>query len=313
MRVEPVVFGPVWSRRLGWSLGINLVPAKTCTWNCVYCYLGCSQPVTTRRKWVEERLVVERVSEAMERTRIDYATIIGIGEPTLASNIGRVVELLKSEVGVRVAVLSNGSLYYRGVAWEVGEADYVKATLTTLDEEKWRLLHRPAEPPNLDKHLEGVYTASRAARSFHVEIMLVEGVNDTPEDALNLALFLRSVRVDSIAVNVPTRPGCASWARPPSGEKVLEYASILASVSGKRVEVLAGRPVKPPRLDPRRPLESLAEVVSMHILSVREALDALREAGVENPREALETLVEEGRVRVKRVGGDEYLYGPNLG
>ncbi len=311
--VRPVVFGPVWSRRLGWSLGVNLVPAKTCTWNCVYCYLGCAYPTVARRRWVDERLVVEKVLEAVERVRVDYATLIGIGEPTLASNIGRVVELLKSEAGVRVAVFSNGSLYYRGVAWEVGGADYVKATLTTLDEEKWRLLHRPVEPPSLEKHIEGLYAASDAARSFHVEVMLVRGVNDSTYEAYSIGLLLRDIRVESIVVNVPSRPGCATWASPPSHDRILEYASVLAHVSGKHVEVLAARPVKPPRLDQRRPLESLVEVVSTHILSLREALEALREAGVENPDDTLKRLVKEGRVEVKRVGGEEYLYAHRPG
>lgn len=298
----------MYSRRLGWSLGVNLVPFKTCTWNCVYCYLGYAQPVVERRRWIEERVVVEKVLEKVRSVHTDYVTLVGIGEPTLASNIGRVVELLKSEVGVRVAVLSNGSLFNRGVAFEVSEADYIKATITSVDEDKWRVLHNPAAPLNAEEFVEGLWLASRAAKSFHLEVMLVDGVNDSPEDAARLGSVIRELGVTSVAVNTPFRPGWARWVNPPAPERVLRFASILERVSGHRVEVLTGRGLRPPRIDPSKPGESLAEIVSTHILSWSEAVEALREAGVENPEDTLRELVETGVVKARRVGSETYLY-----
>ena len=305
----PLAFGPVYSRRLGWSLGVNLVPPKACTWRCVYCYLGCVEPVSERRVWVETRRVIEAVeSRASRARRVDYVTLIGVGEPTLAANIGEVVEALKSR-GYRVAVFSNGSLYSRGVAFEVGEADYVKATVTTWDEEAWRLLHRPAAPQSLEEHLEGVYIAGREARGgVHVEVMLVKGVNDSPSDAEMLASILRGVRLAGVYINAPTSPPCEHWAEPPPPETLAEYAAVLSSMlPGIPVEPIAYRPRRPPQVDPARPAESLAEIVSTHILSLGEALEALKQAGVEDPESVVREAIEKGLVRILRLHAEHYL------
>ena len=310
----PLAFGPVYSRRLGWSLGVNLVPPKTCTWSCVYCYLGCVEPVSERRVWVETRRVLEAVEAAVSRARrVDYVTLIGVGEPTLAANVGEVVEALKS-LGFRVAVFSNGSLYSRGVAFEIGEADYVKATVTTWDEATWRLLHRPATPTSLEEHLEGVYMAGREARGgVHVEVMLVRGVNDSPLDAVLLGDALRGVRLAAVYINAPTSPPCEKWVEPPPPETLAKYASILASrLPGVPVEPIAYRPRRPPQIDPSRPLESLAEIASTHILSLEEAVEALREAGVEDPYGAIREAVERGLVREERVHDRVYIVATGL-
>lgn len=305
----PLAFGPVYSRRLGWSLGVNPVPPKACTWRCVYCYLGCVEPVAVRRVWVETGRVVEAVVEAASRARrVDYATLIGVGEPTLAANIGEIVEALKG-LGFRVAVFSNGSLYSRGVAFEVAEADYVKATVTTWDEEKWRMLHRPAAPGSLEEHLEGVYAAGREARSgVHVEVMLVKGVNDSPFDAEMLGDMLRGVRLAAVYVNAPTSPPCEPWVEPPPPETLARFASILSSkLPGVPVEPIAYRPRRPPQLDPRNPLQSLAEIVSTHILTREEALEALRGVGVEDPEGVLREALGEGLLREEVIHGKAYI------
>ncbi len=284
------------------------MPAKTCTWNCVYCYLGGSQPVVERRVWVSRREVLEAVGEALRRSRVDYVTFIGVGEPTLAANIGELVEAVKAEYGVRVAVLSNGGLYHRGVYEEIAEADYVKATLTTLDERIWRLIHEPAAPNTLEEHLEGIVEAGRALRGrLHIEVMLVRGLNDDPDAAWSIAGFLRGVQPASIAVNAPRSPPRLTWVEAPAPDAILEYASIIASVVDAPVDPIALRPPRPPRLDPRRPADSLVEVASTHALSLREAIEALREAGVEDPEGLIEELLEEGRLRARRVAGETFL------
>ncbi len=307
--VHPVVFGPVYSRRLGWSLGVNLVPPKTCTWNCIYCYLGGAYPTARRGKWVDEERVLREVERVAARgVRIDYVTLIGIGEPTLAINAGRVASLIAERLGLRVAVLSNGSLYYRGVWEEFVDADYIKATLTSLDEGTWRSIHEPVEPPSLDEFIEGLYAAARGhPRGLHIEVMLVNGLNDKPEEAARIALLLRDLKPAGVAVNAPSSPPRLSWVSAPPPERIARFAAILESLSGMRVEVIAAKPRRPPRIDPSNPAHSLLEIISTHLLTLEEALNALREAGVEDPRGLLERLIEDGLARLVEAGGAKYL------
>ncbi len=307
--VHPVAFGPVYSRRLGWSLGVNLVPPKTCTWNCIYCYLGGAYPTARRGRWVDEGTVLREVERVAARSkRVDYVTLIGIGEPTLAANAGRVASLIVRRLGLRVAVLSNGSLYYRGVWEELIDAEYIKATLTVLDERVWRSIHEPAEPPDLEEFIEGLYAAARGhPRGLHVEVMLVNGLNDTVEDAVRMAWLLRDLKPRSIVVNAPSSPPRLSWVSAPPPERIASFASILESLSGLSVDVIVAKPRRPPRVDPADPSRSLLEIISTHLVTFEEAINALREAGVEDPRSLVEELVEAGVVKLVEAGGVRYV------
>ncbi|MEM3678045.1 MAG: radical SAM protein, partial [Candidatus Bathyarchaeia archaeon] len=143
------VFGPIPSRRLGRSLGVNNVPPKTCSYSCIYCQLGRTiKPVISRRAFYSPDKILEdavrRVDEAGLRSeRIDYITFVPDGEPTLDANIGREISLLK-QMGIPIAVLSNASLLWReDVAEDLLEADLVSLKVDASDGPLWRRINRP--------------------------------------------------------------------------------------------------------------------------------------------------------------------------
>jgi wyosine [tRNA(Phe)-imidazoG37] synthetase (radical SAM superfamily) len=148
------LFGPVPSRRLGWSLGIDLVPFKTCTYDCVYCQLGPTSNLTCeRREWVPHQAVLDEISERLARLSagIDTITFSGSGEPTLHSRIGELIREVKRQSSTPVAVLTNGSLLWqRDVQDDLMAADLVVPSLDAPDEHLFRRVNRPCRELSYD-------------------------------------------------------------------------------------------------------------------------------------------------------------------
>jgi len=228
------VFGPVPSRRLGRSLGVNLVPLKTCDYNCVYCQLGRTTNYTiTRREWVPRYEVLNEIINALEGKLelIDYLTFIGDGEPLLNSSIGWLIDRVRELFGssVRIAVWSNGSLLINdSVRSEVLDADVVKVTLDAGDERTYELINRPY--PTLKLH-DVVNSFSEFRRVFEgnlwVEVMLVNNLNDSVIQAEYIGKLLKDVRPDKVHITVPTRPPTEEWVRPPPSIKLIRVCRVI--------------------------------------------------------------------------------------
>ena len=142
------VFGPVPSRRLGQSLGVDTIPLKTCNWNCVYCQLGRSEPlINERREYVPREIIMAEVKETLQNHRpgeIDWVTFVGSGEPTLHSGIGWLIRQVKAFTDIPVAVITNGSLLYLpAVREELAPADAVLPTLDAGSAQLYRQINRP--------------------------------------------------------------------------------------------------------------------------------------------------------------------------
>jgi len=208
-----IVYGPVPSRRLGRSLGINNIPPKICSYSCIYCQLG-----RTLRMEAEPRLfyriakIAEQVRTKLEGARqkgepIDYVTFVPDGEPTLDANLGEEIGILKG-MRVRVAVITNGSLLWREeVRQNVLKADWVSLKVDAVSEETWRRIDRPHQSLRLEPILEGML---KFAKTFEGELttetMLVRGVNDAPGEIKEIAQFLTEVKPQKAYVAIPTRP-----------------------------------------------------------------------------------------------------------
>jgi wyosine [tRNA(Phe)-imidazoG37] synthetase (radical SAM superfamily) len=232
----PIVFGPVRSRRLGWSLGINNIRPKTCTYSCVYCQVGATTRAHVQREmWHSPSAIADAVSERAiqcrhEGQRIDYATFVPDGEPTLDAGLGDSIEAVHA-LGLPVAVISNGSLLWcEDVRSDLLSADWVSVKVDTVDELIWRRLNRPVSGLDLAAVLEGI---RRFIVEFtgHVvtETMLVEGLNDDVESVARMARLVRSLGPDHAYVTVPTRPGTESWVQRPSRDVALRAAESIAS------------------------------------------------------------------------------------
>lgn len=229
-----IAFGPVPSRRLGQSLGVNNIPPKTCSYSCVYCQLGrTSNMRVKRRAFYEPRDVLQEVQSKVEGTRahgkpIDFITFVPDGEPTLDANLGREIALLRP-LGVPIAVITNASLISRGdVREDLLQADWVSLKIDSPSEEVWRRIDRPHRALRLSSILDGMLEFARTYKGELVtETMLVEGVNDNDEHVQEVAGFLARLKPARAYLAIPTRPPAELWAHAPSEETIVRAYQLL--------------------------------------------------------------------------------------
>ncbi len=241
-----IAFGPVPSRRLGRSLGINNIPPKTCSYACVYCQLGRTLKMQVERcAFYEPERIFRAVEDKVRLARaageaIDYLTFVPDGEPTLDINLGCEIELLKS-LGIPIAVITNTSLIWRqDVRAALMKADWVSLKVDALVEETWRQVDRPHRTLQSDAILEGALAFARAFQGKLVtETMLVEGINDGTEHLSRVAGLLAQLQPATAYLAVPTRPPAEAWVRPPT-EAVINQAYQLFSEKVGQVELLIG-------------------------------------------------------------------------
>ena len=220
-------YGPVPSRRLGQSLGINHVPPKVCTYSCVYCQLGRTDRMRCeRREFYPPEEVVGDVEEQVRRARekderIDYLTFVPDGEPTLDANLGREIELLEP-LGIKMAVLSNASLMWmEEVREDLLGADWVSLKVDAVTDDVWRRVDRPHGRLEIETVLEGMREfADVFEGELATETMLVRGLNDDGEEAARVAAFLQELDPDKAYVAIPTRPPAEAWVEPADEEAV---------------------------------------------------------------------------------------------
>jgi wyosine [tRNA(Phe)-imidazoG37] synthetase (radical SAM superfamily) len=240
-----IAFGPVPSRRLGRSLGINNIPPKICTYSCVYCQLGRTiQMQVDRRAFYEPEEILQDVQQKLEKARqgdetIDYLTFVADGEPTLDVNLGREIALLR-RLGP-VAVITNGSLIWReDVREELEQADWVSLKVDAALEETWRKVNRPHGSLQLASIQAGMLEFARGyAGELVTETMLVGGINDSADDLRKVADFLARLQPARAYLSIPTRPPAERWAQPP-GEEIINRAYQVLSEKLDRLEYLIG-------------------------------------------------------------------------
>jgi wyosine [tRNA(Phe)-imidazoG37] synthetase (radical SAM superfamily) len=241
-----IAFGPVPSRRLGRSLGINNIPPKVCTYSCVYCQLGPTRHMQVERRAFfdpEETLrdVQGKVSRAKEAgERIDYVTFVPDGEPTLDTNLGCEIGLLRS-LGIQIAVITNSSLIWRqDVRADLMSADWVSLKMDSVREQVWRSVNRPHGNLQLTSILDGALQFAETFRGeLATETMLVKGVNDGDDHIQEVADFLDRLGPGTAYLSIATRPPAEEWVQAPSEEVINRAYQILSRKLG-RVEYLIG-------------------------------------------------------------------------
>ena len=240
------VFGPVPSRRLGRSLGINNIPPKICSYSCVYCQLGRTLRMEGERRAFYKpkeliRAVRERVKELREGgERIDYLTFVPDGEPTLDANLGEEIAALK-DLGIPIAVITNASLIAcEDVREELSQADWVSLKVDATTEAVWKRVNRPHKALSLEEIQKGILKFARNFRgTLATETMLVSGVNDASEEIAAVAGFLAEVKPDIAYISIPTRPPAEPWVKPPT-EEVLTQVYAIFEERLPHVELLIG-------------------------------------------------------------------------
>jgi wyosine [tRNA(Phe)-imidazoG37] synthetase (radical SAM superfamily) len=232
------VFGPVPSRRLGWSLGIDLVPFKTCSYDCIYCQLGRTTLHTVQRKeYVPVAAVLQEIETKLKGNhRPDYVTVSGSGEPTLNAGLGRVIRGLKKLTSIPVAVLTNGSLLHdQNIREELATADVVIPSLDAATVPAFKRVNRPCDQISLEQVIKGLQDFADMFRGrLWIEVMLVRGLNDGEEEIAALAAVLKDLPAEKIQLNTVSRPPAEAFARPLEREQMERIAARL----GNRTEII---------------------------------------------------------------------------
>ena len=307
-----LVFGPVPSRRLGRSLGINNIPAKVCSYSCVYCQLGpTTSTIVERRAFYDPADVYKEAKRRLAQVRgrgeeVDYLTFVPDGEPTLDVNLGVEIKMLK-KLGVPIAVLSNASLLYRkDVREDLAEADLVSLKVDAVSKEIWSRVNRPHGELDLNLLLEGCLDfAEEYGGKLITETMLIDGIN-YGEELDGIARYLSRLKPLKAYLAVPTRPPSEAWAKPAREEILLRAFRLLTEELGTdRVELLTGYEGNAffPTGDPVNDLLSVTSVHPMREDAVRELLRR-DNAGWE----VVERLIREGKlVELKYEGHKFYI------
>jgi len=241
-----ITFGPVPSRRLGNSLGINNIPAKVCSYACVYCQVGRTTKMQMDRSvYYKPETILEEVKAKIKNKRntdqpIDYLTFVPDGEPTLDIHLSNEIDLLKP-LNIKVAVITNSSLLWRDdVKNDLLKADWVSLKVDALMEPIWRRINRPVVSLRLQEVLRGIVEFSKTYKGvLTTETMLIRHVNDDAQHMEKIAEFLAEVNPTAAYLSIPTRPPALNWAEPPT-EAALNEAYQIIKQHLDSVEYLIG-------------------------------------------------------------------------
>jgi wyosine [tRNA(Phe)-imidazoG37] synthetase (radical SAM superfamily) len=294
------VFGPVPSRRLGWSLGIDPIPLKTCNWNCVYCQLGRTAPLTgARGNYAPAGQIVKEVQGALEVQRprnVDWITFVGSGEPTLHARLGWMIRQVKALTSTPVAVITNGSLLYRPeVREELSAADAVLPALDAGTDSLFRAINRPHPAFTFDQLVEGLKEFRRYYRGkLWVEIMLVKALNDSEASLSDLATVLSRIVPDEVHISLPLRPPAETWVQPAGTDRTRRARSILGEVA----RVLPPIPEGVDFANSDDPVSAVVDVISRHPTAEAELIRALERWKLGDVGEVLDRLGASGRAQV---------------
>jgi wyosine [tRNA(Phe)-imidazoG37] synthetase (radical SAM superfamily) len=231
-------FGPVPSRRLGLSLGVDVIPKKLCTLDCVYCEVGVTDKRgLARKEYFPAKEILAEVREVIaEYPNLDHITISGSGEPTLNSKIGAIIRGIKQMTNIPVAVLTNGTLLADPqVRKDLMEADIVSPSLDAVTPEVFEKIDRPNPKLRIDNIIEGIRKFRKEYRGrMWMEILFVSGMNDHDDEVYKMKQVIDEIQPEKVHLNTVIRPPAYSIAQPTGEQRLKEIQKIL----GERSEIV---------------------------------------------------------------------------
>ena len=296
------LFGPVPSRRLGRSLGVDIVPLKTCTQNCIYCQLGIDAETTTERKpYVPIDAVIAELTERIETgLDADYITLSGSGEPTLNSQIGELIRQIKKITSIPVAVITNGTLLNDpAVRKDIIDADIVLPSLDADNEETFRKINCPHSDISLQSLTEGLCKFRRQySGQIWLEVFLCEGVNTSDDQIARMKEIINRIKPDKIQLNNAVRPVVSSKDVRVNTKKLLKITHKL----GENVEIIAdfSRIIGPK--DDECNSDSVFNMLKRRPCSIDDICAGLN-ISHSRAKEYIKTLLNKGLVREKNLSG----------
>jgi wyosine [tRNA(Phe)-imidazoG37] synthetase (radical SAM superfamily) len=298
------VFGPVPSRRLGLSLGIDLIPPKTCTFDCLYCQVGRTTSKTLKTApFVHVETVIDEIRKKLGRCDPDVITLSGSGEPTLNSEIEQVIAAIKKMTEKRVVLLTNGSLFWKEeIRKRALKADIVMPTLTSAFEKTFREIHRPHPKLKLDVIIDGLRTFRREYRGqLFLEVVLVAGYNESGEEVEALKLLADRISPDKIQLNTVVRPPADSRAMPLDRRRLEEIRMFF----GDKAEIVTGDPVTGKGKNTDSMAVSLLDMVRRRPLKPVDISNMLG-LSFDEVEDLVKGLVIKGYIRKREHSGDIY-------
>jgi wyosine [tRNA(Phe)-imidazoG37] synthetase (radical SAM superfamily) len=236
------LFGPVPSRRLGRSLGVDLIPRKTCPYDCVYCEVGPTTRQTLKRFEYKTAAIIRELAAYLRHpaAELDFITLAGSGEPTLNLGIGKIIAALKEMTETPVAILTNGALLHLAeVRRDLAAADVILPSLDSAIEKTWRAINRPLPGMSLAQMIAGLEALRREyAGKIWLEIMVLKGWNDTEAELAALRRVIEKAAPDKVQLNTAVRPVVEAAAQPLTEEEMQAVAAFL----GTGAEVIASSP-----------------------------------------------------------------------
>jgi Fe-S oxidoreductases len=233
------VYGPVPSRRLGLSLGVDIVPYKICTLNCIYCQLGnTSQKSIDRKPYADKSEILKEVKVYLSnRPKIDFITFAGSGEPTLNSDIGILIKEIKELTSIPIVILTNGTLLYReDVQEDLLDADIVIPSLDAASQEIFERINRPHNSLKIETFISGLKRFRELYRGkIWLEVMLVKGVNDSKAELSRMKIAISEINPDKVHLNTVVRPPSEIYAEPLSHTEMIDIKNFF----GEGCEIIA--------------------------------------------------------------------------
>lgn len=287
------LFGPVPSRRLGISLGIDLIPFKTCSYNCVYCECGATTHLTIKREeYISSKKIIYELKDFLkQKPKLDYITFSGSGEPTLNSEIGQIIDFLKADFPkYKVAILTNGSLLSEEkVRQAILRADLVMPSLDAISEKVFQKINRPDTNLKIEKIVQGLTDFRNEFNGeIWLEIFIVPEINDYEKELKLLKAAVDKINPDKIQFNSLDRPGTENWVKSLSQKKRREIISnfkncsveIISEYDSKKLKTDFGSDIESKILETirRRPCtkKDLSESLGIHINEVSKYLKRLQ-------------------------------------
>ena len=303
------IFGPVPSRRLGQSLGINNVKAKTCSYSCVYCQLGRTKQLQLKREvFYDLDQLLKELADYLEnlkqkKEKLDYITFVADGEPTLDLNLGQALAGMK-KFGIKTAVISNASLITEAdVRKELKLADWVSLKVDAVSEKIWRKIDRPHGSLDLEKIKEGIQIFSREYKGeLATETMLVKGINDQREELEKIADFIKKLDTTASYIAVPTRPPAEKFVEKAEPEKI-NLAYQIFKDRNIKTEYLIG--YEGNEFSSTADLKKdLLNITAVHPLKEEAVQELIKKTG--SSWESAAELIAENKIIVSEYNGEKY-------
>jgi wyosine [tRNA(Phe)-imidazoG37] synthetase (radical SAM superfamily) len=301
------LYGPVPSRRLGRSLGIDLVPHKICTYDCIYCQIGdTTEKTLVRKEYVPVREIIEEVERFLKEgaPSVDHLSLSGSGEPTLHSQIRSVIEGIKEITSIPVAVITNGSLLSEEeVRQDLLRADIVLPSLDAVSSDVFMRINRPRPGFSVEKVIEGLVEFRKVYKGqIWLEILFCKGINDGKEELLRMKKVVDRIQPDLIHLNTVVRPPFEKWVVP-LGQKEMEE---IRAFFGKSASIISEFDRHPSMVLEMNIKEEILKILKRRPLSLSDLSKGMGIPQNELDRH-IKPLVEEGKIQ-SRLFGDSVYY-----